>query len=127
MPLPLPHTEHVAPFTKLAGTEQPDSKLIVAGCYIIKPKVASNECYIGQSTHLGHRVKRHAKKVDSTTRLFIESLKDEGVLELCLLTDDIINPEGLTKNQFITLLEQYLIIKLNPSVNKKLLATPGVM
>jgi hypothetical protein len=44
-----------------------------------------------------------------------------------ILTDDIKIPGGLTKNQFITLLEQYLIIKLKPTVNKKLLATPGVM
>lgn len=136
MPLPLPRTEHVLPFTRLVGTEHYDSKIIQAGCYIIKgPNLVrsavtgleSTECYIGQSTHLGHRVKGHAKKVDSTTRLFIESLKDRGILELCILTDDIVIPSGLTKNQFITLLEQYLIIKLNPTVNKKLLATPGVM
>lgn len=99
-----------------------------AGCYIIKgpnlvyfpdTELVGAECYVGQSTHLGHRVKSHAKKTDDTTCLFIESLKDSGMLELCVLTDDIIIPAGLTKNQFITLLEQYLIIKLRPTINKK--------
>lgn len=103
MPLPLPRTEHVLPFTRLVGTEHYGSKIIQAGCYIIKgPNLVrsavtgleSTECYIGQSTHLGHRVKGHAKKVDSTTRLFIESLKDRGILELCILTDDIVIPSA---------------------------------
>jgi hypothetical protein len=136
MPLPLPHTKHVAPFTALVGQESYESKLIVAGCYIIKgpnlvvspvTNLISSECYIGNSTHLGHRVKTHTKGVDSTTREFIKSLVNKGMLELCILTSEIEIPAGLTKNQFITLLEQYLIIKLKPTVNKKLLATPGVM
>lgn len=135
MPLPLPHTEHVEPFTALVGQERYGSKIIRAGCYMIKgPNLAnspvtnlvSTECYIGQSTHLGHRVKAHTKG-DSTICDFIESLKDKGVLELCILTDEIEIPVGLTKNQFITLLEQYLIIKLKPTVNKKFIATPGIM
>lgn len=127
MPLPLPHSQHVGPFTELAGQEHYSSKIILAGCYIIKgPNLAnsvrtgltSNECYIGQSTHLGHRVKSHTKGAESTTCNFIKSLKDKGVLELCHLTNETEIPYGLTKNQFITLLEQYLIIKLKPTVNK---------
>lgn len=133
MPLPLPHSEHVDAFTKLVGTEHWNSPRILAGCYIIKgfepirSEVTSLEgigLYIGQSTHLGHRVKSHAKKSDSTTRLFIESLGSKGLVELCILGNDMAVPKGLTKNQFITLLEQYLIIKLKPTINKKFLATP---
>jgi hypothetical protein len=135
MPLPLPHTENVLPFTKFAGTEHYDSNIILAGCYIIRSSnlvysVATelrNECYVGQSTHLGHRVKSHAKKVDFTTRLFIESLKNQGIVELCIVPEDMIIPNGLSRKQFITLLEQYLIIRLGPAVNKKLLATPGII
>lgn len=136
MPLPIPHTQHVAPFTALAGQESYSSKIILAGCYIIKgPNLAtspvtglvSNECYIGQSTHLGHRVKNHAKGVDSTTCEFIKSLKDQGVVELCIFTNKTELSSNLTKNQFITLLEQFLIINLKPTVNKKFIATPGIM
>jgi carbonic anhydrase/acetyltransferase-like protein (isoleucine patch superfamily) len=104
LPLPLPRTEQVLTFTKLAGTEHYDSNIILAGCYIIRSSnleysattELSNECYIGQTTHLGHRIKVHAKKVDSTTRLFIESLKNQGIVELCIIPEDIIIPSGLT-------------------------------
>lgn len=34
---------------------------------------------------------------------------------------------GLSKGQFLTLLEQYLIIKLMPTVNRKLLFTPDIL
>jgi len=136
MPLPIPHSQYVARFTEIAGQEHYGSKIILAGCYIIKgpnlvtspvTNLVSNECYIGQSTHLGNRVKSHTKGTDASTCQFIKSLKDKGVLELCILTSDTKIPEGLTKNQFITLLEQYLIIKLKPTVNKKFIATPGIM
>src|SRR5258705_7903993 len=72
MPLPVPHTEYVQAFTDLAGRESYDSKIIVGGCYIIKGSDLI-DCYVGQSTHLGRRVKSHAKKLDSTTRFFVES------------------------------------------------------
>lgn len=136
MPLPITHTKHVAGFTKLAGQEHFNSKIKLAGCYIIKgPNLAispvtdieSNECYIGQSTHLGYRVKRHTKGGDYTTSQFIKSLNDKGILELWIISPEIKIPNGLDKNKFITLLEQYLIIKLKPTVNKKFLATPGIM
>lgn len=72
MPLPLPHTLHVSPFTELAGQEHYNFRIILAGCYIKGPNLASsfisglisNESYIGQSTHLGHRVKSHNKGED---------------------------------------------------------------
>lgn len=136
MPLPIPHTKYVADFTKLAGQEHFNSKIKLAGCYIIKgPNLVispitdkeSIECYIGQSTHLGYRVKRHTKGEDFTTSQFIKSLNNKGILELCIIYPEIKIPNGLNKNQFITLLEQYLIIKLKPTVNKKFLATPGIM
>ena len=130
MPLPLARTLHVATFTKLVG----QSKVKLAGCYIIKGAnlatspvtgLTSRECYIGQSTYLGRRVKYH-KGQDPTTYSFIKSLKDKGVLELFIVKSETL-PDGLTKKQFITLLEQYLIIRLKPTVNKKFVATPGKM
>lgn len=135
MPLPFPRTKHVATFRELVGGESYESKIKFAGCYIIcgTRKVLSTitnletmECYVGQSMHLGNRIKSHTKGVDSTTGKFIETIKDNGKLELCIVSDDLI-PQDLTKNQFITLLEQYLILKLKPTVNKKLLAKPGIV
>ena len=98
------------------------SKVKLAGCYIIKgPNLAtspltSRVCYIGQSSYLGRRVKYNIKGQYPTTYCFIKILKDKGVLELFIVKSETL-PDGLTKKQFITLLEQYLIIKLKPTVN----------
>jgi hypothetical protein len=69
----------------------------------------------------------HSKGVDGTTCEFIKSLKDKGIVELCIFTSKTELYSNLTKNQFIALLEQYLIINLKPTVNKKFIATPGIM
>jgi hypothetical protein len=134
MPLPVPNTEHVLSFANLVGPEVTTEN--VPGCYLIKgPNTGRSiatgleniESYVGQAKHLGNRVKDHAKKHDSTTKGFIKSLKGKGTVELFIVKKDLIIPEGLSHKQFISLLEQYLIIKLRPTINKKLIATPGVM
>lgn len=134
MPLPVPNTEYVLPFVNLVGPEITTDN--VPGCYLIKglntgrsnaTGIENIESYIGQAKHLGHRVKDHAKKHDSTTKEFVKTLKDRGTVELFIVRKDVIIPEGLSHKQFISLLEQYLIIKLRPTLNKKLIATPGVM
>lgn len=136
MPIPFPNTEHVLTLSKLVGGESYESKVKTAGCYIFSGtnKVVSPitnldnlECYIGQSLHLGNRVKSHTKGAKSnSTWEFINSIRAKGKLELCIVQDDLI-PNDLTKPQFITLLEQYLILKLKPTVNRKLLAMPGIV
>lgn len=53
--------------------------------------------------------------------------KNKGEVDLFIVDKDLKIPGNLTLKQFITVLEQYLIIKLKPTLNKKLLATPGIM
>jgi hypothetical protein len=135
--LPVPRTKHVIPFTKLVGRESYEEKNKVSGCYCIKAffkgcsKVTGLrgiESYIGQASHLGHRVKQHAKGIDTTTKSFISSSKGKKLeVDLFIVDKDLKIPGNLTIKQFITILEQYLIIKLKPTINKKLLATPGIM
>lgn len=136
MPIPFPNTEHVITLKNLVGGESYESKVKTAGCYILSgtkkavspiTKLESMECYIGQSLHLGNRVKSHTKGGNNnSTWEFLNSIRDGGKLELCIVPDNL-TPNDLTKHQFITLLEQYLIIKLKPTVNKKLLAKPGIV
>jgi hypothetical protein len=134
MTLPVPNTEYVLPFVNLVGPEKTTDN--VPGCYLIKglntgrsnaTGIENIESYIGQAKHLGHRVKDHAKKRDPTTKEFVKTLKERGTVELFIVRKDVIIPEGLSHKQFISLLEQYLIIKLRPTLNKKLIATPGIM
>lgn len=54
-------------------------------------------------------------------------MKGKGVVDLFIVDKNMQIPGGLTLKQFITLLEQYLIIKLKPTKNNKLLATAGIM
>lgn len=136
MPIPFPNTEHVVTLRNLVGGESYESKVKTAGCYILSgtkkvvspiTKLESLECYLGQSLHLGNRVKSHTKGGNTnSTWQFLNSIRDKGKLELCIVPDNLI-PKGLTKTQFVTLLEQYLILKLKPTVNKKLLAKPGIV
>jgi len=134
--LPVPRSEFVKPFTELVGKEKVEEGKEISGCYYIKApfKGRSNitgllgiESYVGQAKHLGDRVKNHAKGADSSTKSFVSSLKGKGLVDLFIVDKDLQIPGGLTRKQFITLLEQYLIMKLKPTINKKLLATPGVM
>jgi len=135
--LPVPRTKHVISFTKLVGRESYKEENKVSGCYCIRTlfkgcsKVTGLrgiESYIGQTNHLGNRVKQHAKGVDLNTKFFISSCKGKGVVvDLFIVDKDLQIPGNLTIKQFITILEQYLIIKLKPTLNKKLLATPGIM
>lgn len=127
MPLPVPNTEHVLPFTNLVGSEHVESSKEVSGCYFIKgPNMGRSsvtgienvESYLGQTKHLGRRVKFHAKEQDPSTKSLVEPFKEKCTVELFILSDDI--PEGLSKLQFLSLLEQYLIIKLKPTLNKKI-------
>ena len=63
------------------------------------------ECYVGQSLHLGNRVKYHTKGGNNnSTWEFLNSIRDGGKLELCIVSDNL-TPNDLTKHQFITLLE----------------------
>lgn len=136
MPLPVPNTKHVVSFVNLVGSERVKSADEVMGCYLIKgfkigcsnfTGIENIESYIGQAKHLGFRVKDHAKRHDLCTKSFINSLKGEGIVELFIITNDMVIPNGLSKKEFLTLLEQYLIIKLKPTLNKKFVATPGIL
>ena len=136
MALPIPNTEHVLPFSKVVGVEKVKPEEEVMGCYLIKgsnlgrsrfTNIENVESYIGQAKHLGYRVKDHAKEHDVNTKSFISSLKGEGLVELFIITKETIIPRGLTRKEFLTLLEQYLIIKFKPTLNKKYLSTPGII
>lgn len=141
IPSPVPNTIHVAPFSALVGPENYEGKK-VSGCYVLhsdeikltipRQPGATIECYIGQepATRLGTRVKIHAKGYDSTTKVLMKTLGDKAMVTLFILesTPDVLRKIGLLHTrQFLCVLEQYLILFYNPSVNKSLVATHGVL
>nr|YP_009262015.1 GIY-YIG endonuclease [Chrysoporthe austroafricana]AMX22090.1 GIY-YIG endonuclease [Chrysoporthe austroafricana] len=136
LPLPLVGTKESMKFSELVGPTHYSTKNKLNGCYIITglnfsispiTGIKSLDSYVGQSVHLVNRIKIHARGSDPATGAFVKSLRDKGKVELVIIRDDTVIPEGLSKGQFITLLEQYLIIKLKPTVNRKLIVTPGIL
>lgn len=91
MDLPIPHTNKVAVFSKIAGVENLESLKksgnSIPGCYRIwglnRPDDLS---YIGQAKHLGTRVKQHAKGNNLNTRDFCFELGDSAKVDLFLLS-----------------------------------------
>lgn len=82
--LSVPRTKYVKPFTELVGREVYKEENKVSGYYYLK--VPFNGCskvtglvgvesYVGQATHIGHRIKHHAKGADPNTKSFISSWK----------------------------------------------------
>lgn len=103
----------------------------VSGCYrIYDSSLVDNQfisnCYIGQSIHIGNRIKIHAKGRNLNTKNFINLLGKQGLVDLYLVpsTTDL---KGLKINQFISVLEQYLFFKYKPIYNKSYVATHGVL
>ncbi len=122
--MPYPRSEHVPPFSAVAGPENTNiSSKKVPGCYHIhSPSVPGS--YIGQAVHLGKRVKDHldAKSLMSS---WIGSMSGDCLVTLYLVPREGIL--GLSLNQSICLMEQYLFFTIKPTMNKTLVARPGVM
>lgn len=122
--LPTPFSPHLSAFVNIAGPEIARiANKLKPGCYrIFGPNTDSS--YIGQSIHLGGRVKGHAKGHNAGTKDFVNGLGTTGLVQLFLVPTNA-NLEGLTLSQFLCVLEQYLFITFRPTVNKSLVATPG--
>jgi hypothetical protein len=130
--LPKPHTNKVAKFSKIAGVENLESikksGKYVSGCYRIWGLNSSEDyCYIGQAKHLGLRIKDQAKGNNKNTRDFCISLGDQAKVDLFILPPIQSIPSGLTITEFLCVLEQYLIFKYRPKINKLLITRPVII
>jgi len=132
MDLPIPHTNKVAVFSKIAGVENLDSLKksgkYIPGCYRIWGLNRPDDlCYIGQAKHLGTRIKQHAKGNNLNTSAFCFELGDSAKVDLFLLSGINDIPFELSISNLLCLLEQYLIFKYKPKINKLLVARPGII
>lgn len=119
--LPKPHTDHVKTFTKVAGPNYDNSRVKTFGCYLLHSNF-NDDTYVGQSSILGRRVRRHAIAKESNTATIIHNFGINGIVTLFLCNNvDIPIPI----NYFLTILEQYLFFILRPSKNKFLIASSG--
>jgi hypothetical protein len=133
LPLPMPNSNNIKSFIELVGRKKVDKDKQVAGCYCIKgvnskhnelTYIKNVETYVGQTKHLGSRIRDHARGHDPITKDFIESLNGNGTVELFVIPNNI-SLFGMSKKEFLFLLEQYLIMKIKPTLNKKYLSLPG--
>ena len=130
--LPLPHTSKVSNFSKIAGVENLErlrkSGKFIPGCYrIYKDSDLPNICCIGQAKHLGLRVKQHAKGNNKNISKFCADLDDKGKVDLYILPGLENIPSGLSITELLCVLEQYLIFKYRPEINRLYIAKPGII
>jgi len=128
--LPRPKSKYITPFSKVAGPENLDSLKksgkFIPGCYRIWGLGYPEKfCYIGQSIHLGRRIKYHAKGSNINTRKFCHDLKDKAKVDLFILPKDNNIITKLTIRKFLCVLEQYFIFKFKPEINRLYIAIPG--
>lgn len=73
------------------------------------------------------RVKYHAKGHNKSTYLFCSDLDNKVKVDLFILPDNRDIPSGLTLNEFLSTLEQYLIFKYKLELNKLFIGIPGII
>lgn len=125
LPLPVPNTEHVLPFSNAVGPENTsDPNKIKSGCY--KLYIPDTDiCYVGHSVHLGFRIKDHAKGHDKTTGIWAKEQTTNIWVQVYIVPKT--NLFGLQLKEFLCVLEQYLFYLERPTINKVLVATAGVL
>lgn len=84
------------------------------------------QSYIGHSVNLNRRVKDHAKGQDKTTGVWIQERWEYIWVDIYVVPITS-NLDGLTLSEFLCVLEQYLFYLYNPTINKVVVATPGVL
>jgi hypothetical protein len=130
--LPRSHEESVIPFSKVADVEYMESlkksRKFVPGCYRIWGLGYPGEyCYIGQTKHLGRRVKYHSKGSNNTTKAFCSELGNNAKVDLFIIPKDNEIIKKYSIDKFLCVLEQFLFFKYRPLVNKLYIVIPGVI
>jgi hypothetical protein len=73
------------------------------------------------------RVKYHAKGYNKSTYLFCFDLSNKVKVDLFIIPNNKDIPSGIILNEFLCTLEQYLIFKYKPKLNKLFIARPGII
>lgn len=124
--LPYAGTDAAKEFNSTGGPHTTkNNDLRLQGCYHIYDYSSPLSGYVGQSTHLGRRVRDHANGHHIATTDFVALNKSSMKITLFILEDKDSLPCSI--RLFITILEQYLFFILRPTVNISLIANPGLV
>lgn len=124
--VPYANTNASTEFTSVAGPHTTkDESLKVPGCYHIFEPTNGLSGYLGQNIHLGRRVRDHANGHHTSTTNFISIIKPRGNVTLFIIEDA--NTLPCDVGLFITILEQHLFFVLQPIVNIRFIASPGLV
>ena len=130
--LPRSGEDSVTSFSKVAGVEHMGSLKkpgnFIPGCYRIWGLGYPDEyCYIGQAKHLGRRVKYHSKGSNKSTKVFCDELENNAKVDLFIIPKENETIIKFSIEKFLCVLEQFLIFKYRPLINKLFIAIPGVI
>lgn len=96
----------------------------VPGVYILHvPDIELTHSYVGQSVNLGVRIRNHLHLTSKSTITIIKTLKQtqKGSVETCIINNDTVHllttKHGISINDFLNILEQYVILVTMPSLN----------
>lgn len=102
----------------------------IPGIYILHIPY-TNDRYVGQSINLGLRIRSHLHMTSKSTKFVLQSLKvtKEGSVTTCIVSEDILNilttSHHINIENFLDILEQYVILLVKPTLNKLSLVRHG--
>lgn len=124
-----PSSEQYNAFVTECKKYSVDNKL--SGVYTLINK-NSGESYVGQSINILNRIRAHLTYRSITTSSFVKSAFNSndfsGTIELCVITPEVLFKIAGHNNSlsfFLDVLEQYIMLKTMPSVNKLLVVRHG--
>lgn len=110
-------------FTKVHGPMSAKTGNKVPGVYILWI-AATNDSYVGQSIRLSLRIKQHIYLTSTSTKFVLEVLKTDksGKVQTCIVDDKteqmLLREHGVPLASFLDILEQYIILLIQPTLNK---------
>lgn len=128
IPIPFLNTEFYNTFKAVYGASHNNSKIKTIACYILDN--GKEESYVGKSIHVSYRIRTHLLGYQKSTQLLLPTLakNKDAQLHLFVITKDIINSLeaiNVSSQTFLTILEQYLILYIQPTINKLLIPVKG--
>lgn len=118
-----------SPFTKVHGPMFNSENCKVYRAYILLLN-ETKDFYVGQSVSLSLRIRNHLHIGSKSTRFVLKTLEytQDGKVQTCIVTEDaldILNKLGITHSNFLNILEQYVLLLTQPTLNEMFLIRTG--
>lgn len=125
LPLPNYNSANSELFRSVVGSSSSTGNK-VPGCYLLHSQDPTKDTYIGQSKSLAQRVREHANGSSNVQNL-IKDFGNKGIVTLFIIPEEVLDTITISKELFITILEQYLFFYYKPTYNKMFVAGTNIV